>query len=74
MGGVVLVEAPNFQLYSFWLTHREDPLIYRYLHSAEMLNGWWGPVIVLNGGSLDPHIRSLVAHPSRAGNVTRMEV
>jgi hypothetical protein len=72
---ITLVEAPNFQLYDHWVrSGGRDVNEYRYIETAAALKGWHGPVIVLNGGSHDPHVRSLVKHPSRAGNVTHMEV
>jgi hypothetical protein len=71
---ITKVEAPNYNLYNYWLYRQKDLNAYRYLGNADQLNGWWGPIIVLNGGSMDPHIRSLVGHPSRAGNVTHMQV
>jgi hypothetical protein len=70
-----LVEAPNRLLYAYWLAlSGRDGNDYPYLDAAAVLKDWHGPIIVLNGGSLDPHIRSMVNHPSRAGNVTKRTV
>lgn len=71
---MTLVEAPNYTLYEHWLERQPDPGAYSYLKDWSMLAGWWGPIVVLNGGSLDPHIRSQVNHPGRRGNVTNITV
>lgn len=72
---MTLVSAPNETLYLNWLalTGRmaaEYPMI---TDLAE-LRGWFGEIIVLNGGSHDPHFQHLIRHPSRSTKVIRIEV
>jgi hypothetical protein len=71
----VLVSAPSLELYENWLVITgRDPAAYRYIASYEQLSGYWGRVIVLNGGSQDVHIRSLLVHPARYALLDRLEV
>jgi hypothetical protein len=61
-----LVVAVSRALYLNWL-HRElkNTVEYGYVEQFTDLVGWPGPIVVLNGGSHDPSIRKLLAHPSR---------
>ena len=55
-----LVSAPNFELYKFWL--KQQPVIncFEFLWSDVALLDHNGPVVVLNGGSPDMHIRTRI--------------
>ncbi len=66
-----LVEAPNFQLYLHWLAFTgRKAFEYPYLKDWSVLVSFHGEVIVLNGGSLDPSVRSQVRHLEVAGQLT----
>jgi hypothetical protein len=67
---LILVEAPNFQLYQHWRNTQQDRDQYTYVNNEDWLRGYHGEVIVLNGGSQDPHIRSLVRRLEVAGQLT----
>lgn len=66
----VLVESPTLELYKYWLT--KQPYISKYLriNSEVALDGYHGEVVVLNGGSMDPYIRSKVRRLEVAGQLT----
>jgi hypothetical protein len=67
---VIFVEAPNFQLYSHWLEQQADKGRYRYLHRPDMIADYHGEVIVLNGGSREPWLRSKIRLLEVAGQLT----
>jgi hypothetical protein len=71
-----LVVAPTYQLFEYWLKQDSqlNPALLEYVFRYEQVAGNFMPVIVLNGGSHDPHIKALVEHPSRRGIITRLEV
>ena len=66
----ILVESPTVELYKHWLM--QQPYISKYyrISGAEWLRDYHGEVIVLNGGSLDPYIRSMVRRLEVAGQLT----
>lgn len=70
-----LVSAPTLQLYKHWLrVTGKSPSLYPYINDFRVMHGYWGPVIVLNGGNRDAHIMSMLHHPTRAGTLTYLEV
>jgi|ERR1700691_2915887 len=71
-----LVVAPTNQLFETWLKSDPslDPHLVEYVGRYEQIAGNFRPIIVLNGGSHDPHIKALVQHPSRRGLVTHVTV
>ena len=69
-----LVVAPTWALYKFWAVQQPEPRLFQYVDNYERIAGGWNKIIVLNGGSFDPHIMALVNHPSRAGIVTKITV
>ena len=71
-----LVTAPNHRVFVHWMAaHPEtDPHMVEYVADYKQVAGTFKPIIVLNGGSLDPHVRALVRHPARAALVTHIEV
>jgi hypothetical protein len=73
---VTLVVAPTHLLFKTWLARNPDidPRQVEYVGRHEQIVGTFRPIIVLNGGSHDPHIRVLVRHPSRRALVTHVEV
>jgi hypothetical protein len=70
------VVAPTHLLFTRWLELNPDvdTHIVEYVGKYEQIAGNFQPIIVLNGGSHDPHIKALVQHPSRRGIVTHIEV
>lgn len=69
-----LVVSPNYQLYLHWAGRQPEPRLFEYVDDFRRIAGGWNKIVVLNGGSLDPHIMSLVNHPDRRGNVTNITV
>lgn len=73
-----LVSAPNRVVFEAFLTREfaegRDLDKYQYIESEDDILGDYKPVIVVNGGSHDLHVRNLVRHPSRAGLVTSVQV
>jgi hypothetical protein len=71
-----LIVSPNRELFWHWLEKYPDtdPAMTVYVWGYEQIAGNYMPIVVLNGGSLDPNIMALVNHPSRRGIVTHVEV
>ena len=71
-----LVVAPTHQLFTRWLELNPeiDPHLVEYVGRYEQVAGNFMPIVVLNGGSHDPHIKALVQHPSRRGILTNVWV
>jgi len=65
-----LVESPTLELYKHWLSQQPYISMYYRITSEVALNDYHGEVIVLNGGSLDPYIRSKVRRLEVAGQLT----
>lgn len=70
------VVAPTHQLFTRWLELNPhiDTHLTEYVGRYEQIAGSFQPIVVLNGGSHDPHIKALVQHPSRRKIVTHIEV
>ena len=72
---IAWVAAPTPALYEHWRKRGgKHPDEFPLIKNGGDLKGYWGPILVLNGGSSDPLIRSLVRHPTRAGNLTYLWV
>lgn len=72
----ILVAAPNEQVFERFkeLYPPIEGTRYKLVENFRDITSNWGPIIILNGGSWDAHIRNLCNHPSRQGIITRLEV
>lgn len=59
-----LVEAPDGQMYTHWVRNFAfgSSSCYERVTSEDSLRGYTGEVIVLNGGSLNAHVRQMVLY------------
>jgi uncharacterized membrane-anchored protein len=70
-----LVVADNERIMQYWLEISDgDPGDYELVTDFRQITDRWGPIIVINGGSFDAHVQSLVRHPMRRALVTYIEV
>lgn len=73
---MTLVEAPNGQLYTHWIRNFAfgSSSGYKRIADWSMVVGYRGEIIVLNGGSLDPHIRNGVLSLAAIGEISITKV
>ena len=62
-----LVESPTVELYKLWLRSQGNVNDYYRINGAEWLRDYHGEV---NGGSMDPYVRSMVRRMEVAGLIT----